>query len=120
MPVAASDPNGPALRPRGGSRLAGLTEGLRDFGAPAAYPITALGSLVTAAILAFLLAGRRDEFAAALSSAEAWVLAVTVLLQIGAARAQRGVAPDNPGSRRNGRTPRSLSLVEHGGAWRPG
>jgi uncharacterized membrane protein YbhN (UPF0104 family) len=43
-----------------------------------------LGSLVTAAILAFLLTGRRDEFAAALSSAEAWVLAVTVLLQIGA------------------------------------
>ena len=41
-----------------------------------------MGSLATAAILAFVLAGRRDEFAAALSDASAWVLAVTVLLQI--------------------------------------
>jgi uncharacterized membrane protein YbhN (UPF0104 family) len=41
-----------------------------------------VGSLATAAILAFLLAGRHDEFAAALSGAAAWVLAVTVLLQI--------------------------------------
>jgi hypothetical protein len=40
-----------------------------------------VGSLATAAVLLFLLAGRRDEFAAALSVA-AWVLAVTVLLQI--------------------------------------
>ena len=30
----------------------------------------------------FLLAGQRDEFAAAISDAAAWVLAVTVLLQI--------------------------------------
>ena len=41
-----------------------------------------MGSLATAAILAFLLAGRRDEFTAALSGAAAWVLGVTVLLQI--------------------------------------
>jgi uncharacterized membrane protein YbhN (UPF0104 family) len=41
-----------------------------------------VGSLVSAAILAFVLAGRRDEFAHALSSAAAWVLAVTVLMQI--------------------------------------
>ena len=41
-----------------------------------------MGSLATAAVLAFLLAGRRHEFAAALSDAAAWVLAVTVLLQI--------------------------------------
>ena len=84
MPVAASDPIGPALRPRGGGRLAGMTERLRDFGRRRRVLITVLGSLVTAAILAFLLAGRRDEFTAALSSAEAWGLAVTVLLQIGA------------------------------------
>ena len=45
-------------------------------------PITILGSLVTAAILAFLLAGHRDDFAAALSGATAWVLVGTVLLQI--------------------------------------
>src|SRR6266516_1678448 len=44
--------------------------------------VTVLGSLATAAIRAFVLAGRRDEFAAALSDAAAWVLAVTVLLQI--------------------------------------
>ena len=40
------------------------------------------GSIVSAAILVFLLAGRRHEFATALSSAAAWVLAVTVVLQI--------------------------------------
>ena len=45
-------------------------------------PITVLGSLATAAILALVLAGRRHEFAAALSDAAALVLAVTVLLQI--------------------------------------
>jgi uncharacterized membrane protein YbhN (UPF0104 family) len=44
--------------------------------------LTVVGSLVTAAILAFVLAGRRDEFAAALGDAAAWVLAVAVLLQI--------------------------------------
>jgi uncharacterized membrane protein YbhN (UPF0104 family) len=46
--------------------------------------ITVFGSLVTAAVLATLLAGHRDEFAAALSGATAWVLAATVLLQIAA------------------------------------
>ena len=59
MPVAASEPIGLAPRPRGASRLAELT-----------------------AILVLLLAGRRDEFAAALAGAAAWVLAVSVLLQI--------------------------------------
>jgi len=41
-----------------------------------------VGSLATAAVLLFVLAGRRHEFAAALSAAAAWVLAVTALLQI--------------------------------------
>ena len=41
-----------------------------------------MGSLVTAAILILVLAGRRHEFSTALSSAAVWVLAVTVLLQI--------------------------------------
>ena len=58
-----------------------MTAGLRDFGRRRRTLITVVGSLATAAILAFVLAGRRDEFAAALSVA-AWVLAVTVLLQI--------------------------------------
>jgi uncharacterized membrane protein YbhN (UPF0104 family) len=44
--------------------------------------ITVVGSLATAAILVLVLAGRRDEFADALSSAAVWVLAVTALLQI--------------------------------------
>ena len=81
MPVAASEPIGLALRPGGGSRLGELAAGLRDFGRRRRSLITVVGSLATAAILAFLLAGRRDEFAAALSVA-AWVIAATVLLQI--------------------------------------
>jgi uncharacterized membrane protein YbhN (UPF0104 family) len=44
--------------------------------------LTVLGSLLTAAILVVLLAGRRDEFGEALSSAPLWVLAATALLQI--------------------------------------
>jgi uncharacterized membrane protein YbhN (UPF0104 family) len=58
-----------------------MTAGLRDFGRRRPTLIAVVGSLATAAILLFLLAGRRHEFAAALSVA-AWVLAVTVLLQI--------------------------------------
>jgi hypothetical protein len=41
-----------------------------------------VGSLATAAVRAFVLAGRRDEFVAAISDAAVWVLAVTALLQI--------------------------------------
>ena len=44
--------------------------------------LTVVGSLATAAILVALLAGRRDEFGEALSSAPLWVLGVTALLQI--------------------------------------
>jgi hypothetical protein len=43
--------------------------------------ITIAGTLLTAAVLAFVLAGRRDEFESALSSVAVWALAVTVLLQ---------------------------------------
>jgi uncharacterized membrane protein YbhN (UPF0104 family) len=56
--------------------------GVRAFGRRHRTAITVVGSVVSAAILAFALAGRRDEFTDALSSAAAWVLAVTVLLQI--------------------------------------
>ena len=63
-------------------RLAGQVSALRDFGRRRSTLITVVGSLATAGLLAFLLAGRRDEFAAALSGAAAWVLALTVLLQI--------------------------------------
>lgn len=44
--------------------------------------ITVVGSLATLAVLVLLLAGRRDEFEDALSSAELWVLAMSALLQI--------------------------------------
>jgi uncharacterized membrane protein YbhN (UPF0104 family) len=62
--------------------LVELISRFRDFGRRRRVAITVVGSLATAAILAFVLSGRRDEFTAALSDAAAWVLAVTVLLQI--------------------------------------
>jgi uncharacterized membrane protein YbhN (UPF0104 family) len=80
--IANSAPVGPSPRPRGRSRLAELTGGLRGFGRRRRAPITVVGSLVTAAVLALLLAGRRHEFAAALEAAAAWLLAVAALLQI--------------------------------------
>jgi uncharacterized membrane protein YbhN (UPF0104 family) len=43
--------------------------------------LTIVGSLGTAALLAWLLAGQREEFATALASASLWVLALTALLQ---------------------------------------
>jgi uncharacterized membrane protein YbhN (UPF0104 family) len=55
---------------------------LRSFARRRQALLTVLGSLITAAILVLLLASRRDEFTAALESAAAWVLAVTVLLQV--------------------------------------
>lgn len=59
-----------------------MATGLRNFGRRHRTLITVVGSLATAAVLVFLLAGRRQEFAAALSSAAVSVLAATVLLQI--------------------------------------
>jgi uncharacterized membrane protein YbhN (UPF0104 family) len=43
--------------------------------------LTVVGSLATAAVLVWLLAGRREEFTAALESVALWVVVVTVLLQ---------------------------------------
>ena len=82
MPDASSEPIGPSPRPRGASRLAQLIARLRAFGRRHRAVIAVVGSLATAAILAFLLAGRADEFEAALSAASASVLAATVLLQV--------------------------------------
>jgi uncharacterized membrane protein YbhN (UPF0104 family) len=62
--------------------LAELSDRLRDFGRRHRVLITVVGSLATAAVLAFVLAGRREEFTSALSDASVWVLAVAVLLQI--------------------------------------
>jgi uncharacterized membrane protein YbhN (UPF0104 family) len=55
---------------------------LRDFGRRHRTLITVAGSVATVAVLVFVLAGRRHEFAAAISGAALWVLGVTVLLQI--------------------------------------
>ena len=55
---------------------------MRDFGRRHRTLITVVGSLATAAVLVYLLAGRRDEFEESLASAALWVLAVAVLLQI--------------------------------------
>jgi uncharacterized membrane protein YbhN (UPF0104 family) len=54
---------------------------LRAFGRRHRVPITVAGSLATAAILVYVLAGRRHEFAHALASASIWVLLAAVVLQ---------------------------------------
>ena len=73
---------GSSPRARDARPFADLADALRDFGTRRRALIWAGGSLITAALLAYLLAGQRDEFATALESASAWVLVVTVLLQI--------------------------------------
>src|SRR5215218_5510474 len=61
---------------------AGFPSRMRRFTRRRRTLITVAGSVLTATILGLLLAGRRDEFGDALSSAALWVLGVTVLLQI--------------------------------------
>jgi uncharacterized membrane protein YbhN (UPF0104 family) len=60
----------------------GLIRRLRAFVRRRRTLLTVVGSLGTAAILAVLLAGRRDEFGEALARAPLWLLGVTALLQI--------------------------------------
>jgi uncharacterized membrane protein YbhN (UPF0104 family) len=62
--------------------LAALIARVRAFGRRHRTVIAIVGSLATAGVLVLVLAGRRDEFEAAISDATAGVLAVTVLLQI--------------------------------------
>jgi uncharacterized membrane protein YbhN (UPF0104 family) len=54
----------------------------RAFGRRHRVALTVAGSLATGAVLAYVLAGRRDEFATAISEVAPWTLAVTVVLQI--------------------------------------
>jgi uncharacterized membrane protein YbhN (UPF0104 family) len=61
---------------------ADLTGRLRAFGRRRRVPIWIAGSLATAGILAYVLAGRRHEFAQALGSASIWILLIAVVLQI--------------------------------------
>ena len=82
MQVADSGPGGRSREARGASLLGDLAAGLRGFARRRRVSITVVGSVATAAVLVFLLAGRRDEFAAALSGAPWWVLVATVLVQI--------------------------------------
>jgi uncharacterized membrane protein YbhN (UPF0104 family) len=72
----------PLTEPAALSPRAGVTTALRRFGSRHRVLITVAGSLLTVAALVFALAGRRHEFATALSSAALWVLGVTALLQI--------------------------------------
>ncbi|HWI74210.1 MAG TPA: hypothetical protein VNT55_19780, partial [Baekduia sp.] len=60
----------------------GLLPGVRRFGRRHRVAVTIAGSLGTAAILVALLAGRRHEFTAALSSAGLGVLAAATALQV--------------------------------------
>ena len=55
---------------------------VRLFGGRHTRLITIVGALVAAAVLAVILAGRRDEFETALSSASLWVLLVAAALQL--------------------------------------
>src|SRR4051795_757822 len=64
------------------TRPADLSGRLRAFGRRWRVQIWIAGSLATAAILAYVLAGQRDEFAHAIESASIWVLLVAALLQI--------------------------------------
>jgi uncharacterized membrane protein YbhN (UPF0104 family) len=80
--MAGNEPVNPSSQARGATPLGELTAKLRAFGRRRRGLIMVVGSLATAAVLVFLLAGRRDEFAAAISDVAAGVLAVTVLLQI--------------------------------------
>jgi uncharacterized membrane protein YbhN (UPF0104 family) len=82
VPVSGSEPAGPLRRPGGDGASAEPIGRPRGFVRARRGRITVVGSLATAGVLVLLLAGRRDEFAAALSAAAAWVLAVTALLQI--------------------------------------
>jgi uncharacterized membrane protein YbhN (UPF0104 family) len=59
-----------------------MTTGVRRFGRRHRTLITVVGSLVTAAALVVALAGRRHEFATALSSVALGVLGITALLQV--------------------------------------
>lgn len=67
-------------RPGGSRRLSAV----RAFGRRRRVALTVAGSLATAAALAVVLAGRRDDFAAALSAVAVWTLALSALLQIAA------------------------------------
>jgi hypothetical protein len=81
-PGQEGKPVEPSERARVGGWVSRWAGRIRSFARRRRVLITVVGSLATAAILAFVLAGRREDFAAAFSAAALWVLAVTALLQI--------------------------------------
>ena len=54
---------------------------LARFGRRHRVLLTVVGTLGTAGVLVWLLAGQRDDFVSALSSAPAWAIVVTIVLQ---------------------------------------
>jgi uncharacterized membrane protein YbhN (UPF0104 family) len=82
LPTLTSEPVTPAPDLRRPGDPVTPARRLVAFGRRRRTLLTVAGSLITAAVLVLILAGRRDEFTAALSSAAVWVLAVTALLQI--------------------------------------
>ncbi|HEX8083728.1 MAG TPA: hypothetical protein VF529_05515 [Solirubrobacteraceae bacterium] len=64
------------------TRPGDVLTGLRSFARRRRTPIAVAGSLATVAVLALVLAGRRHEFATALSDAALGVLAATAALQV--------------------------------------
>ena len=71
-----------APRPTPASPPLELGRRLLAFGRRRRTPLTIAGSVAAAALLVAVLAGRRDEFATALSSVSLWVLVSTTLLQV--------------------------------------
>jgi uncharacterized membrane protein YbhN (UPF0104 family) len=65
-------------------RLSAAAAAVRSFGRRRRVALTVAGSVVTAAALAVALAGRRHDFAAALSEVAVSTLALSALLQVGA------------------------------------
>ena len=78
MERASFDSVSTGLASRGPSLLARL----RAFGRRRRLPLTIAASVGTVAVLAIVLAGKRHEFATALSGASMWVLLATALLQV--------------------------------------
>ena len=56
--------------------------GMHRFGRRHTRSITVVGSLAAVAVLAAILAGQRDEFTTALSSASIWILLAAAVLQL--------------------------------------
>jgi uncharacterized membrane protein YbhN (UPF0104 family) len=80
--IGAAKPSGRVPVPARAAGPRAFLAAARGFGRRHRTAITIAGSLATAAALVYLLAGRRDEFATALSEVAAPILALTVLLQV--------------------------------------